>query len=119
MSLQPKPRLSCDDWLAGERASLDARGEYIDGAVYAMSGGTFEHNAIISNIVGHLLLQMKGRPCRVFGSVLKLRVRTTDAGKYSDLMSFCGEPEFHDGRPDVLLNPEPDRRGAVQHHSGL
>ena len=41
MSLQPKPHLSFDEWLAGERASLDHRYEYFGGEVFAVSGGTF------------------------------------------------------------------------------
>ncbi len=105
MPLQPKPHLSFDDWLAGERARLEERYEYVDGEVYAMSGGTLEHNAIISNIVRDLGTQMKGRPCQVFGSGQKLRVQAVDAGKYPDLMAFCGEPQFYDGRRDLLLNP--------------
>lgn len=105
MPVQPKPHLSFDEWLAGERASLDERYEYVDGEVYAMSGGTFEHNTIISNIVRDLGTQTKGRPCHVFGAGLKLRVVAADVGKYPDLMAFCGEPQFYDGRRDLLLNP--------------
>ena len=105
MSLQPKAHLSFEEWLAGERASLDDRYEYVGGEVFAMSGGTLEHNAIISNIVRDLGTQMKGRPCQVFGSGLKLRVQAADAGKYPDLMALCAEPEFSDGRRDLLLNP--------------
>jgi Uma2 family endonuclease len=105
MSLQPKPHLSFDDWLAGERASLDERREYMDGEVYAMSGGTFEHNTITSNLVGRLFMQMVDRPCQVFGAGQRLRVEAADAGKYPDLMAFCGEPQFYDDRRDLLLNP--------------
>ena len=105
MSLQPKPHLSFDEWLAGERASLDDRYEYVGGEVFTMSGDTFEHNAIISNIVRDLGTQLKGRSCRVFGSGLRLRVQAAEAGKYPDLMALCDEPQFYDGRRDLLLNP--------------
>jgi Uma2 family endonuclease len=81
MSRQPKPHLSFDEWLAGERASLCDRYEYFGGEVSAMSGGTFEHNTIVSNILRDLGTQMKGRPCRVFGSGLGLRVQAAEAGK--------------------------------------
>jgi Uma2 family endonuclease len=105
MSLQTKRQPSFEGWLAGERASLDDRCEYVGGEVVAMSGGTIEHNAIISNIVRDLGNQMKGRPCQVFGSGLKLRVQAADAGEYPDLMALCSEPQFYDGRRDLLLNP--------------
>ncbi len=105
MPLQPKRHPTFNDWLDGERTSEDARWEYVDGELFAMSGGSFEHNAIISNIVRDLGTQMKGRPCQVFGSGLKLRVQATEAGKYPDLMALCGEPQFYDDRRDLLLNP--------------
>lgn len=101
------PRISFEDWLEGERASLDGRTEYVDGEIFAMSGGTAEHNAILSNINGQLWTQMKGRPCWVYASGMKLRIQHqhADVGKYPDLMALCGEQAFHDGRRDLLLNP--------------
>ncbi len=47
MALQPKPELTFEDWLQGERAALDERCEYVDGECFAMSGGSAEHHAII------------------------------------------------------------------------
>lgn len=105
MSLQPKPHLSFEDWLEGERASLEGRSEYVDGEVFAMTGASAEHNAIVANIVGELRAQMKGRPCQVYANDMKVLIRTANAGKYPDLVAFCGEPELLDGRRDVLLNP--------------
>lgn len=104
MSL-PKAVPSFDDWLAGERAGTDERHEYEDGEVFAMSGSTVEHNAIISNINREFSIQFKGRPCQVYASGLKLRIEGADAGKYPDLMALCGEHRFYDGRRDLLLNP--------------
>jgi len=105
MSLAPKHHLSFDDWLEGERASLEGRSEYVGGEVFAMTGASVEHNAIVANIVRELGTQMKGRPCQVYANDLKVRVRSADAGKYPDLIALCGEHQFQDGRRDVLLNP--------------
>ena len=105
MALQPKPHLSFDEWLEGERASLEGRSEYVAGEVFAMTGASVEHNAIVGNILGQLWTQMKGRPCHVYANDLKVRIRSADAGKYSYLIALCGEHEFQDGRRDVLLNP--------------
>jgi len=105
MTLQPKPHLSFDEWLEGERASLEGRSEYVAGEVFAMTGASVEHNAIVGNILGQLWTQMKGRPCNVYANDLKVRIRTADAGHYPDLIALCGEHEFQDGRRDVLLNP--------------
>jgi Uma2 family endonuclease len=105
MALQPKPHLSFDDWLAAERESLDERTEYIGGEVFAMAGGTAEHNGIISNINREIGNQFKNRPCHVYASGMKLHIESAGAGKYPDLMALCGEQRFHDDRRDLLLNP--------------
>ncbi|NBC49892.1 MAG: Uma2 family endonuclease [Gammaproteobacteria bacterium] len=100
-----KPQIRFEDWLAGERASRDERSEYVAGEVFAMSGGTAEHNAILTNVSGQLWTQMKGRPCWIYASGMKLHIQHADAGKYPDLMALCGEQQFHDARRDLLLNP--------------
>lgn len=105
MALQPTPHLSFEDWLEGERAALDERCEYVNGEIFAMSGGTAEHHAIIGNLFGQIWNQIKGRPCRVYGQGMRLQIKAADAGKYPDLMALCGEQAFHDGRRDLLLNP--------------
>lgn len=105
MSLQRKPQLTFEEWLAGERASLEGRSEYIGGEVFAMTGASVEHNTIVVNIARELSIQMKGRPCQVYANDLKVRVRPANAGKYPDLIALCGEHQFQDQRRDVLLNP--------------
>jgi Uma2 family endonuclease len=105
MSLQPKPHLTFEDWLEGERGPQDERYEYESGEVFAMSGGSAEHHAIIGNINRELSIQLKGRPCQVYGQGMRLHIVAADAGKYPDLMAVCGEQQFHDGRRDLLLNP--------------
>ncbi len=105
MSLQPKPHLSFEDWLEGERAALEGRSEYIGGEVFAMTGATAAHNAIVMNVGGQLWTQMQGRPCQVYANDMKVRVRAANAGTYPDLVAFCAKHEFQDGRRDLLLNP--------------
>jgi Uma2 family endonuclease len=105
MSLQPKTQLSFEDWLEGERASLEGRSEYVGGEVFAMTGASVAHNAIVGNIFGQLWTQMKGRPCQVYANDLKVRIRSANAGKYPDLIALRGKHQFQDGRRDVLLNP--------------
>lgn len=105
MSLQPKPALSFEEWLEGERALLEGRNEYVDGEVFAMTGASAEHNAIVRNISGQLWVQMKGRPCQVYANDMKVRPRSANVGAYPDLVAVCGGQEFQDGRRDLLLNP--------------
>ncbi len=105
MSLHPKPRLNFEDWLESERAALEQRSEYVSGEVFAMTGASYEHNAVVINIGGELRTQMKARPCQVFANDMKVRIQSADACTYPDLVAFCGDPEFQDGRRDLLLNP--------------
>jgi len=51
MSLQFKPRIGFDDWLAAERATPEGRSEYAYGEIFAMPGGTEQHNLIATNSV--------------------------------------------------------------------
>ena len=60
MPLQPKRALSFEDWLEGERAALEERSEYVGGEVFAMTGASMDHNAIVMNIGRELRTQLKG-----------------------------------------------------------
>lgn len=105
MPAAPQTCLSFDDWLAIERSATDQRSEYVAGEVFAMAGGTEEHNLIVANLVRELGNQFKGKPCRVYPSDMKVHIADVDAGTYPDVMVICGERQFHDSRRDVVTNP--------------
>ncbi len=105
MSVVLQPRLSFDDWLAIERTATEQRSEYVAGEVFAMVGGTEEHNLIVLDVGAELRSQLKGRPCRVYPSDMKVRIAANDVAAYPDVMVICGERQFHDGRRDVVTNP--------------
>jgi Uma2 family endonuclease len=105
MSVVLQPRLSFDDWLAIERTTTDQCSEYVAGEVFAMAGGTEEHNLIVLDVGAELRSQLKGRPCRVYPSDMKVRIAANDVAAYPDVMVICGERQFHDGRRDVVTNP--------------
>jgi Uma2 family endonuclease len=64
------------------------RYELVDGQVYAMGGGTAEHDTIGNNLRAALHAQMRGKPCRVQGPDLK--VRAGQDGRYPDALVDCG-----------------------------
>jgi Uma2 family endonuclease len=105
MSVAPQPRLSFEDWLAIERAATDQRSEYVGGDIFAMAGGTEEHNLIVLNVGAELRNQLKEKPCRVYPSDMKVRIASDDVGTYPDVMVICGERQFVDERRDVVTNP--------------
>jgi Uma2 family endonuclease len=64
------------------------RYELVDGQVYAMGGGTAEHDTIGNNLRAALHAQMRGKPCRTHGPDLK--VKAGKDGRYPDALIDCG-----------------------------
>lgn len=95
--------LSPQDYLAGEELS-QIRHEYVDGVVYAMSGGTQNHSLLAVEVVFQLRSQLPDR-CRAFTSDMRLKLRINDAQRYyyPDVMVACG-----DRNPDRLAIEAPD-----------
>ncbi len=86
-------------------ASSNAKHEFIDGDIYAMAGGTIEHAIIAVNVSSSLSLQLRGSPCVVASSDLKVRVRATGVTTYPDVTVIFGPAERDPESRDVVLNP--------------
>jgi Uma2 family endonuclease len=99
-----KKRYTPQEYLALERQA-EFRSEYIDGSIVAMSGGSREHSLIAGNLAGEMRSQLKGRPCEVHGSDMRVLVSQTGLYTYPDVIVVCGEPLFLDEKRDILLNP--------------
>lgn len=103
MSTQPKTCLTPEEYLAFERKA-EYKNEYIDGEVYGMTGASREHNLITVNLGREVSQQLRGRPCEVYAS--EMRVRIPKRGyMYPDLVVVCDKPRFEDGHLDTLVNP--------------
>jgi Uma2 family endonuclease len=70
-----------------------------------MAGGTREHAAIAANVIAALHLALRGRPCAVHSSDLRVRVVETGLETYPDATVICGAPEVDREDPHVILNP--------------
>lgn len=104
MSLQPKPLLTPDDYLALERGA-DVKSEYLDGEIFAMTEAGESHNLIVINAIRELSLQLKKRPCKLYANDLRVKVDPTGLYTYPDLVVVCGKPQFDDACLGTLLNP--------------
>jgi len=105
MSLQPQHGYTLEAYFALERAS-EVRYEYWQGEVFAMSGASPAHAQIQVNLITLLRVQLRGRPCRVFPSDIRLKVPSLPPYRYPDLSALCGEPVFElIGGLEVLINP--------------
>lgn len=97
--------LSEQEYLAFERAA-DEKHEYAAGEIFAMSGGTLEHNAIAANILGELGNGLAGKGgCRVLTSDMRVHIPANRRYVYPDGSIVCGRAELMDDARDTLLNP--------------
>lgn len=97
-------RYTPEEYLALERKA-EYKSEYWGGYITAMSGASRKHNLIAANTLAEVHTRLKGRPCEVYGS--DMRIRTSPGGLYTypDISAVCGPPLFLDAEVDTLLNP--------------
>lgn len=105
MAINPQRKFSPAEYLAFERAQTDIKHEYLDGEITAMAGGSREHNRIVSNVMGILYNQLRGRPCDHYGGDMRVKVAATGLYVYPDITALCDDPQFEDDVFDTLLNP--------------
>jgi Uma2 family endonuclease len=104
MSAASIPRLTPEQYLEIDRAA-EFRSEYIDGEMFAMSGGRVAHSRISLKLGGALDAALMARNCVVTGPDLRVRVAKQGPFFYPDVTVCCGEPQLADDYSDVLLNP--------------
>lgn len=66
------------------------RHEYVNGEMFAMTGGTLRHNVIAVNLLTALRAHLHGTPCRAFIADVRVRVKKHNAYYYPDLVASCG-----------------------------
>ena len=70
-----------------------------------MSGGSPHHSLIGANIGREVGNVLKGQPCLVFNSDLRVTIMPTGLKTYPDVTVVCGEPYYHPLDKDSLINP--------------
>lgn len=86
-----------------ERAEY--RSEYIDGEIFAMAGGTANHNRIVRDVVIALNSELEDKGCEAFMNDLRVQLQKNRRYAYTDVVIVCGEPEFVKNRQDTITNP--------------
>jgi Uma2 family endonuclease len=104
VSSGPAQWISPEEYLEAERRA-ETRSEYFAGQVFALAGASREHNVVVTNLVIDLGTQLKGRPCELYASDMRLRIPATGLYTYPDVTVVCGVPQFEDHHTDTLLNP--------------
>jgi Uma2 family endonuclease len=104
MSSVPKRLLKPADFLAQERqAPLES--EYYQGEVFAMARASRQNNRIAFNLIRDASRQLKGRPCEIYPSGMRVKVTKTGLYTNPDATIVCDHPQFEDAETDTLLNP--------------
>jgi Uma2 family endonuclease len=88
---QPNGYLDPDAFLEWEKTQLE-KYEYLDGQVvqiYAMVGARDAHVTVALNVASLLREHLRGGPCRVYISDMKLRVEVANAFFYPDVFVTC------------------------------
>lgn len=98
----PSPTFA--EYLALE-AESDVKHEHVNGEIFAMAGGTLEHSRIAANVILELGAQLRGRPCIVYTSDARVRVRATGLATYPDASIVCGAIEHDPEDANTLTNP--------------
>jgi len=108
MAANPKdPRhfYTLEEYFALEHAG-DARYEYWDGDIVCMSGGSYAHGRIISNVHYRLSQKLEGRDCQAFTGDIAMNTPSLRPYRYPDASVACGELKFENFRGvDALVNP--------------
>ena len=104
---EPAPKynyISPEQYLEMERAS-ETKHEYYKGEVFAMSGASLPHNFVSHNVYGSLIIFLKGKNCKPFGSDLRIHIPENSLYTYPDISIICGKPETTDSFRDSIINP--------------
>jgi Uma2 family endonuclease len=99
-----QPMLTPTEYLVRERAA-EYRSEYIDGRMVLMTGGSRAHSLIGLNIAATLHEALRGGPCEVHQSDMRVRVAEGAFYTYPDVLVACAPVELEDSHNDTLLQP--------------
>lgn len=104
MAMEPvKRKWTVQEYLDYEQET-GIKHEYIDGEIYAMSGGADRHSTIAVNCIIKLGQQVRDSKCRVLNSDMRVKINDLKY-VYPDFSVDCGSGEFADEGRTMLRNP--------------
>ena len=106
MGALPKRYFTPEEYITLEVKS-DYKSQYVAGEIYATSGTQPWHIDVTANLVAGLHNRFRGRPCKLYFSEMRVRVKAVDLWTYPDVAALCGKPRYDKShRPWSLLNPQ-------------
>lgn len=98
------PLWTVEQYLEMERQS-PIRHEFIDGYVYAMSGGTRRHDHIARTVTRLLEDHLQGGPCQVYSMNMRVRLANERDYVYADASVTCDPRDMADDLADYISHP--------------
>ncbi len=97
-----QPDLTYEEYLAYEHESK-TKHEFVNGQAFAMAGASEDHNLLVGGLFSRIWNHLRGKPCRVFSSDMKLTITSANnATYYPDVMVVC---DRSDNDPYVKQKP--------------
>jgi Uma2 family endonuclease len=97
-----QPEITYAEYLTYEHES-EVKHEFVNGQAFAMAGASEAHNLIVGSLFSRFRSHLRGKPCRVFSSDMKLTIaEANNATYYPDVMVVCDRT---DSDPYVKQKP--------------
>lgn len=81
------------------------RSEYHDGEIIQTTGGSTNHNELVTNLAALLKPVLRKQGCRFYSSDVRLWLPHYRRFTYPDAMVIQGEPIYYANRTDTVMNP--------------
>lgn len=91
---QPQPKMTVDEYLEWE-ARQEMRHEYVNGEIFAMTGGSIAHNDIALNLYRALYPHLRPRGYRINVVDVKLQLSSSSAYFYPDVIVSCDPQDLN------------------------
>lgn len=97
-------KLSVSEYLDKERNS-NFRAEYIQGEERKLTGASFIHNSIVSNLLFSIKKRIMSKNFKILSSDMKVWIPAKETFYYPDVLVLPNPPLFHDEFKDIVTNP--------------
>jgi Uma2 family endonuclease len=108
-----KKKFTEEEYLQMEKAATQ-RHEYYKGGIFqmyghgdllAMSGASYRHNIIFSNLFSAIAFQLKGKSCQPYGPDMRINIPENTLYTYPDISVFCDELQTSAQDEDTVVQP--------------
>src|SRR5437868_10562850 len=95
----PKVIITEEEYLELER-NADYKSEFYKGEIFAMAGGSKEHNAIVASLIIEAGQFLKGKKCKIYPSDMRVFNPINGLYTYPDVTIVYDKEEYRDEKFD-------------------